>query len=607
MKDGVIVDNQIPIQAGDTISANLSADKNKDTSSDPSADTNPQEKVKQLERELRRLNREITHLKSAITNEKTAQITLLNQQKASTFVQRERERYLAMLLANSPSIILFLNKMGRVEFCTEYFVGKTADGISEILGHTLSEVMLPYLDTLSHKQLLEQHETVMQSNLSCAFDLSFCFNNEGAREDFAGLMVPMMNEKLEIDGTMLMFHDVTDLKRSREEALEASQAKSTFLSNMSHEIRTPMNAIIGMTAIGIREKTPEEKDQALSKIDSASTHLLGVINDILDISKIESGKMELSLIEFEFAKMFDRVINVIAQKMEEKQQNFTVDIDRAIPRMLYGDDQRLAQVITNILSNATKFTPEHGEISLEIKLLGFDGEKCSIKVIVKDSGIGMTKQEQAKLFNAFQQAQAGTSRKYGGSGLGLAISKRIINLMDGDIWVESEPDKGSCFYFTASLGVVLQVEEKQEYALTSGETYIAEKQLNTNFSGKTILIVDDVEINLEIVLSLLEITGVTMDTAQSGKQAFDAFVANPDRYDLILMDMQMPGIDGLEATQMIRSTNMSKSATIPIIAMTANVFREDIDKCISAGMNDHLGKPINMSDVIAILSRYLND
>jgi Signal transduction histidine kinase len=357
-----------------------------------------QERNKQLEREVRKLNREVSHLKGTIINEKIAHSTSLNQQKASTFVQRERERYLAMLLANSPSIILFLNNMGRVEFCTEYFASKVRLETSKILGHTLSEVLLPYLDVSSHTQLLEQHVVVTQSNSSCAFDLSFRFNEDGTCEDFAGLIVPMMNEEQESDGTMLMFHDITALKRSREEALEASRAKSSFLSNMSHEIRTPMNAIIGMTSIGKREDSSEGKDNALDKIENASSHLLGVINDILDISKIESGKMELSLVSFEFEKIIDRVHNVIIQKIDEKQQKLTVNIDPAIPVMLYGDDQRLTQVITNILSNANKFTPEKGEITLSIKMLDLKENKCDIQVLVKDSGIGMTIQEQKNLF-----------------------------------------------------------------------------------------------------------------------------------------------------------------------------------------------------------------
>ena len=567
-------------------------------------DKDVQARIKQLERENRKLNREISHLKSEVTNEKTASIALLNQQKVSTFVQRERDRYLAMLLANSPSIIIFLNDMGRVEFCTEYFVEKTGIAISEIQGLTMLEVLSPYLDESSCKELREQYEIVVRSDSSCAFDLTFCFNEEGQKEDFAGLMVPMANEESGNTGTMLMFHDVSALKRSREEALEASMAKSSFLSNMSHEIRTPMNAIIGMTSIGKREETLEQKDVAFGKIESASTHLLGVINDILDISKIESGKMELSIVEFDFIKMLDRVNNVIAQKIEEKHQQFTMQIDPDIPNMLYGDDQRLAQVIANILSNATKFTHEHGQITLSAKLLNLSEDECNIQIFVKDTGIGMTKQEQSKLFNIFQQAQAGTSRKFGGSGLGLSISKRIIELMGGDIWVESEPDKGSCFYFTVSSGVASQTHSEANTLDVSGESNISIEEIDSAFLGNTILIVDDLEINIEIVLALLKVTGLTMDTAQSGKQAYDLFVANPDRYDLILMDMQMPEIDGLEATRMIRSSGVSRASSIPIIAMTANVFKEDIDKCLAAGMNNHLGKPVNMDDVITVLARY---
>jgi FOG: CheY-like receiver len=219
----------------------------------------------------------------------------------------------------------------------------------------------------------------------------------------------------------------------------------------------------------------------------------------------------------------------------------------------------------------------------------------------------MTIQEQKNLFTIFQQAQAGTSRKYGGSGLGLAISKRIINLMNGDICVESEAGKGSCFYFTVSLDVVTEPGNltKAEQWQGSDDNSNMDEEVVTDFSGKTILIVDDLEINLEIALALLEPTGVTMDTAQSGKQAYDAFIKKPNRYDLILMDMQMPEIDGLEATKMIRSSDNPRSSSIPIIAMTANVFKEDIDKCLTVGMNGHLGKPIDVDDVIKTLSLYL--
>lgn len=569
-------------------------------------DTDVLSQLAQLERENRKLRREIVHLKNAITQEKLASTAMLNQQKASTFIQRERERYLALLLANSPSIILFLSQTGRVEFCTEHFIAKSGYAkAADVQGHTFSEVLSPFLDSASHERLQEYIQNVMQTNFPFSFDIRFFFDSNENIKEYTGLLVPMKDEKQHSNGIMLMFHDVTDLKRSREEALEASKAKSTFLSNMSHEIRTPMNAIIGMTSIGKHENDLKRKDYAFKNIENASTHLLGIINDILDISKIESGKMELSYITFNFIKMIDRVVNVINLTMHNKRQHFSVEIDHRIPKFLLGDDQRLAQVITNILSNASKFTPEEGYITFAITLLSVENDVCVIQMHIKDSGIGISKEDQGKLFAVFQQAEAGTTRKYGGSGLGLAISKRIVELMGGDIWVESEPGKGSCFFFTVRLGISDQVNVTIDSEQTAGLESVGESQQVYDFSGKVVLLADDIDINLEIVVALLEPTNITIDTAKSGKEAVDAFVAAPERYDIILMDVQMPEIDGLQATRMIRSLNMPQAAEIPIIAMTANVFKEDIEKCLSAGMNDHLGKPIVMEDVLKVLSRYL--
>lgn len=561
-------------------------------------------RVTQLERENRKLRREIVHLQNAVVQEKLASTTALNQYKASTFIQRERERYLALLLANSPSIILILNHTGRVEFCTEYFVAKAGyANAEEVLGRTLTEVVARFLDPAAHKALLEHARAVIDTNAPAAFDVEFRFDHSGLVEDFAGLLVPMTDQQQQGGGVMLMFHDVTALKRSREEALEASRAKSAFLSNMSHEIRTPMNAIIGMTSIGKRESDAQRKNYAFEKIEIASTHLLGVINDILDISKIESGKMELSPIVFSFPQMLDRVLSVISLKIQEKRQRFSVAADPAIPERLFGDDQRLAQVIANILSNATKFTPEEGRIEFTVKLLNTRDDASVIQMSVKDSGIGMSRQEQSKLFNIFQQAQAGTARQYGGSGLGLAISKRILELMGGEIRVESEKGKGSCFTFTVPLGI----PKSSESAADAGQAEDDSKEgQNGDFSGKIILLADDVDINLEIAIALLEPTHLTIDTARNGREAVDAFAAHPGRYDLILMDVQMPDVDGLQATRMIRALDVPGAATVPIIAMTANVFREDIEKCIDAGMNDHLGKPMVIQDVLAILSHYLH-
>ena len=560
-------------------------------------DKSIEEQLTELRRENRRLNREVSHLKNAITQEKIAYTTVLNQQKARTYTEREREKYLSLLLANSPSIILFLNRTGRVEFCTDYFI-KVAKFKSpaEVLGHPMAEILKPFMESEAHSTLLKETKNVADRCVPLSLEVSFNFHDD--HFDFAGLIVPMNDEQSKNEGIMLLFHDVTSLKQSREQALAASYAKSAFLSNMSHEIRTPMNAIIGMTSIGQNEKSIYDKNIAFEKIKGASTLLLGIINDILDISKIESGKMELSPIHFEFAKMIEKTANVIRINTMSKSQKFVIDIDPEIPEWLYGDDQRLMQVITNILSNAVKFTPERGQIILSAKSLGINDNKCKVQISIKDSGIGMDKDEQAKIFNTFQQAEAGTSRKFGGSGLGLTISKRLLELMDGDIWVESEKGKGSEFIFVVNLSV-----SDDKHAEVSDED-MSEKYTDS-FTGQKVLVVDDIEINIEIAKALLEGFNLKTVTAMSGKEAVEMFVNDPDCCDLIFMDMQMPEIDGLTATQMIRALDCKKAAVVPIIAMSANVFKEDIDKCMEAGMNGHLGKPIDPDEVIRVLADFL--
>ncbi|MDR0562507.1 MAG: response regulator [Spirochaetaceae bacterium] len=379
--------------------------------------------------------------------------------------------------------------------------------------------------------------------------------------------------------------------RAREDALAASRAKSAFLSNMSHEIRTPMNAIIGMTAIGMTADTAEKKNYALKKIADASTHLLGVINDILDMSKIEANKFELSPENFEFERMIEKTIHVVAFKIEEKKIIFSAVIDEKIPRFLVGDDQRIAQVITNLLSNAVKFTPDHGSVTLRADLLSEENSACTLRIQVIDTGIGITPEQQSRLFESFVQAETSTARKYGGTGLGLVISKRIVEMMNGSIRLVSAPGKGSTFEFTIAVprGTPQTPEPPKE------------EPEQANFKGRRILVVDDIEINREILVSLLEPTLLEIDSAATGAEAVELCRKYPDRFDLIFMDVQMPEMDGFEATRLIREM----SASIPIIAMTANVFREDIEQCLAAGMDDHVGKPIDVKDILEKLKKYL--
>jgi len=400
-----------------------------------------------------------------------------------------------------------------------------------------------------------------------------------------------------------------------------SKHKSAFLANMSHEIRTPMNAIIGMVTIGRSVSDVERKDYCLSKIGDASNHLLGIINDILDMSKIEANKFDLSPVEFIFEKMIQRVINVINFRIDEKSQKFSVNIDKDIPKRLIGDDQRLAQVLTNLMGNAIKFTPEKGSITLSARFVKEEEGVCTIQIGVSDTGIGITPEQQARLFQSFEQAESNTTRKYGGTGLGLAISKSIVEMMGGEIWINSEIGKGSTFFFTVQMKRAAEITDESENA---NKQQAKKTSVDTGvFAGRHLLLVEDVEINREIVQSLLEPTQLQIDCAENGAEAVSIFTENPDKYDLIFMDVQMPEMDGYDATRRIRafekernsSTSFTEGETrsnnrnlrkqIPIIAMTANVFHEDIERCTEAGMNSHLGKPIDIKEVMAKLNEYL--
>ena len=409
-----------------------------------------------------------------------------------------------------------------------------------------------------------------------------------------------------ITNALLRSEMTKNLAVALEDAKEASIAKSNFLANMSHEIRTPMNAITGMTQIGMSADDIERKNYSFDKIKDASKHLLGVINDILDVSKIESGKFELSPVEFNFNEMMQRVENVNKFRIDEKNQDFEVHIDNSIPEILFGDEQRLAQVITNLLSNAVKFTPEKGSIKIYTKFLGEEDGICRIQISIVDSGIGISKEQQAKLFQSFQQAESQTSRKFGGTGLGLAISKSIVEMMGGDIRIESELGKGATFIFTVKAKRVEKSEESEEKKKTPADREREGQPVHERFKGKTILLAEDVEINREIVLSLLEPTRISIDCAEDGAKAVSLFSRNPGKYDAIFMDVQMPEMDGYEATRAIRALSVPNAATIPIIAMTANVFREDVEKCLAVGMNDHVGKPLSFDEVLAKLRAYLD-
>ena len=397
----------------------------------------------------------------------------------------------------------------------------------------------------------------------------------------------------------IVFNDVTKLQNALLLAESANEAKSEFLSRISHELRTPMNAIIGMTRIGQASDEVTEMKYCLGRIDGASTHLLALINDVLDVSKIEANKFELFNTRFHFGEMLESVYNMLNDRAVENHLTLSFYRDPALPDYFVGDRLRLVQVITNLLSNAVKFTPAGGSVTLSVKLLKpLPDDMVSIYIEVADTGIGISPENQKKLFNPFEQAEKSTSVTYGGTGLGLAICKHIVELMEGSVGLSSELGNGSVFFCDVKLKRSYQEEIKVSKDIAADQ--------HPTFSGCKLLLAEDIEINREIMLALLKDLHLQVDWVADGKQAVDTFCSNAGAYDIILMDVQMPIMDGLQATRQIRASNIAHAVRIPILAITANAFVENIQSCLEAGMNDHISKPIDPDELLQKITWYLS-
>ncbi len=579
--------------------------------------------------------------------ERLAGVIENHQARAELKRSEERMRILSLAVDQSPAMVVLTNAMGTIEWVSRNLYELTAFGEAEVVGQPVSVLGASVTDEKSvgiWQTLRSGHRWQGEFVNRCADGSEYIAwaqiapvrQDDGMVTHFLSIMENITERKRigqELDQyrhhlEKLVAERTAELEAAKTAAEAASLAKSTFLANMSHEIRTPMNAIIGMTHLLARDITEPRQQMRLTRVSDAAQNLLGIINDILDLSKIEAGCMSLEATDFGLAKVIDDVGNLMRDRAMDKEVRWQVEIDPQLPLHLHGDPLRLGQVLMNFASNAVKFT-EVGSVTLSVnQILAANDERLWVRFAVRDTGIGLRAEDAARLFQPFEQADSSTTRRYGGTGLGLAIVKRIADLMEGRCGVESMPGQGSTFWFeapfnpvslsqqqdvlagcfglspsdgteadaTANAGTASRVAEQQKIATTVAA--LADRL------GARILLAEDNPVNQEVALDLLEAAGLAADVVSNGQVALEQ--AKAQAYDLILMDMQMPVMDGIEATLAIRSfQGTPTSAQVPIIAMTANVFAEDRQRCLDAGMNDHLGKPVAPESFYAVLRHWL--
>jgi len=651
--------------------------------------------------------------------------------------REKQEMYFRLLLESCPDPMIIFDEN------TKFLLGTKSvtdiigvNDISDLNGKSLDEIVEKYRPPVFNDAITTQIRTIVSERGNVVNENKYDVST-GIKE-YEVKVLPFRKDTGDFTGILVIMHDATEIMRAKDIAEQASLAKGEFVSRMSHEIRTPLNAIIGMISIGLDSSDIEKKNYCFMRADSASKHLLSIINDILDMSKIEADKLEMSYSAFDFEQALKNITNIASVRAEEKNQNFIVNLGDGVPAFIISDELRISQVITNLLTNAIKFTPEKGTITLNADKIEEIDKEVELRIEVTDTGIGISKAQQERLFTSFYQADSSIYQKFGGTGLGLVISKRIVELMGGKIWVESEPGNGAKFTFTIKAqkteGIsrtklsdkidkdklrILAVDDSEEtrdyfkhvmgalklicdvapdgphavnmvknstdkpyniffvdwqmpgmdgieltrkikeingdnsivIMISAHDWSIVEKEASaagvrhfiskplfpstlinainicigddkSDFAGDvqrglpgrrydfydhTLLIAEDVEINREIMSAVLEETEVSIDYAENGKIAVAMFRENPEKYSLILMDINMPEMDGYEATRQIRSLDLAWATEIPIVAMTANVFKEDIEKCLASGMNDHTGKPVDANALFGMLNQFLTN
>ena len=462
-----------------------------------------------------------------------------------------------------------------------YWQTSTLDGVRRVFAyHKLAGYPLITVAGLAVVDIVEQSSSVRRVILATAAVATLVI---------LILLVVWMRQQL--------VHE--QLTRLREDALRANQAKSAFLANMSHEIRTPLNGVIGLSHLALGTMLDDEQRDYLKKIDYSAKSLLNIINDILDISKVESGKLELEDIPFTLAAVLENVRSLVSIRATEKGLAFQLHVEPNVPSDLIGDPLRFGQIMLNLTSNAIKFT-ERGSVTVNIAVRHESERTVELATSIRDTGIGMSVPDQSRVFEAFMQSDSSITRRFGGTGLGLAISKALAEKMGGAITIESALGVGSTFTFTAIFGRADEASKSTGKAVDA----MTAVEMRAKLAGHRVLVAEDNAINQQIIDRLLKRLGMLVEFAGNGQEAVDIVFAEPKRFRAVIMDLQMPVMDGLQATRLIRQR--VGSAELPIIAMTAHAMEEERRMCLAAGMNDHLPKPVDPRALARALDRWIN-
>ncbi|MDR2672410.1 MAG: response regulator [Coriobacteriales bacterium] len=561
--------------------------------------------VTELLAENKRLALEVKKLTRALANEQAAnqrnKANFEAKRQFSDIVLAERSRLennMNLLLSNSKDYILFFDTADNILFCTDSFL--QTNGIAafaQLQGKSFKQI----LGELLPKDFFEEVESLKSSVQSvqsvyaeAAADhlerqMRVDFGSSGVARDYMAELTILKNDTGAYQGMLLTFYDTTDLIEMRREAERANAAKSDFLATISHEIRTPMNAIIGLAGMLQDTKLTKKQSELLTKMQTSSTAMLNLINDILDFSKIEAGKLELINEYFELPVLLEELKSIFSLMMEQKGLAFNCDFAADLPQVVFADDKRIRQVLTNILNNAYKYTPK-GQVDFIVS----NTVSGAIRFDVRDTGLGIKPEEKSRLFNEFEQLDVVKNKHVSGTGLGLAITKKLIDMMSGSINVESVYGKGSIF------SVVLDLKRGSISDLPQS----FDSSLTFTAPGARILVVDDVEVNLEIASFMLEPFEVEADFASDGFEAVEKVRAGS--YDLVLMDHMMPRMDGVEATKCIRELPLPLSMT-PVVALTANAISGNEKMFASMGFDGFISKPIDVNVLARTLYEFLPD